>query len=229
MRKAMLIALAVLFMTSCSALQMTVSDIKLDLYDSSHFDADTFKMAHPEKCGILLGTITNEQSTPGRVVVLAFPDAPVNTKASDRAALHDAGSYMLCVPAGRYRIVAFEDFNDNRICDQNEMVGRLESPEIVSVEEGMVIGGLDFTIGGQGSNFLDFPIDVKLPAAVIGGGKSLERGAVISLDEAVFARSYGSIGLWSPSRFIEEIGVQIYGLDRYDDSKIPVLFVHGSG
>ncbi|MBN2688068.1 MAG: hypothetical protein JXR85_07805 [Deltaproteobacteria bacterium] len=229
MRKAILIALTVLFMTSCGAMQMTVSDIKLELYPPHHHDAETFRMAHPDDCGILLGTINPGESIPGTFVVVAFPADLVNTKPADFTVLPGVGPYMLYVPPGRYCIVAFEDFNNNRVCDQNELVGRLETPAIVIVEGGEVIGDLDLTVGEHGTHFLDFPIDVRLSAPVRDATKTVDYDAVVSLDEAFFSKEYGSTGLWSSSRFIDEIGVNIYGLDHYDKEKIPILFVHGSG
>lgn len=50
---------------------------------------------------------------------------------------------------------------------------------------------------------------------------------VSMLQDARFASANVRTGVWTPSRFQRATGEGIYFIDHYDESKIPVLFVHG--
>lgn len=217
-----------LSLEACGFMQMTVSDVKLGITPAHRQNVEAIKQAHPDACGVLMGNIISDKSN-GMLVVVALSEDLLNTKPADISILSEPGPYMLYVPQGHYRIVAFVDFNKNRVCDQNELVGQLENPGIVAVKGGQIIGKLDFPVTDQGKYFVEFPIDVQLPEMIGAVKKTFERCAAVNFDDSVFSGEYGSMGLWSPAQFIDEVGVNIYALDKYDSGKIPILFVHGSG
>lgn len=190
---------------------------------------DDIKQAQPERCGVLMGKIVSKYPVKSPLVIIAVSKQITNKKVADYNILPEPGPYMLYVPEGRYNILAFADFNKNLICEQNEFVGQHENPGIVSIAGGQVIGELDFVISNTGKKLFDFPIDLKMPLHKHKKLNSLEDGEIVSLDDDMFSRKYGSVGLWTPSRFIEAVDVNIYALEKFDKAKIPVLFVHGSG
>jgi len=48
------------------------------------------------------------------------------------------------------------------------------------------------------------------------------------MDEFVFSDEYGVKGLWNSMEFFREISGNVYFLEEYDPTKIPILFVHGA-
>lgn len=54
-------------------------------------------------------------------------------------------------------------------------------------------------------------------------------GEITTMADALFSAENGSRGLWAPASSLNEQGVGIYFLERYDPNRIPVLFVHGAG
>lgn len=59
-------------------------------------------------------------------------------------------------------------------------------------------------------------------------GVSFALGEKAGLDDPRFAATRGEDGLWTPATFAIESGFGIYFVDRFDPTKIPVLFVHGA-
>jgi len=208
---------------------MIFEQAKLDVPPFLSPTAEDIKQALPEKCGVLMGRVIS--ASPGRrpFVVIAFSKQFSKNRIADYTVLPEPGPYMLYVPEGSYNIFVFADFNENLICDRNEFVGQHENPDIVGVTAGQVVGELDIVISNSWNKLFDFPIDLKIPSQEDSKSHSLENGGIVSLNDEMFSRKYGSIGLWSPFRFIESVGVNIYSLEKFDKTKTPILFVHGSG
>jgi len=225
----LLLFLITALLSGCSYLKMTYKKSRLYFPAFRSPTPDHIKQALPEKCGVLMGKVVSESLEGRPFVILAFSTQFSRNRIADYTALPEPGPYMLYVPEGRYNILAFADFNKNLICEQNEFVGQHENPDIVSVAAGQVVGELDIVISSTGKKLFDFPIDLKIPYHENDKPISLEDGGMISLDDEIFSRKYGSTGLWSPSEFIEQVGVNIYSLEKYDKTKTPILFVHASG
>lgn len=52
-------------------------------------------------------------------------------------------------------------------------------------------------------------------------------GEVTTLSDSRFAAGNVRAGMWAPYHFILNVGPGVYFLEKYDPSRIPVLFVHG--
>ncbi|MCG3149096.1 MAG: hypothetical protein PCFJNLEI_02555 [Verrucomicrobiae bacterium] len=61
------------------------------------------------------------------------------------------------------------------------------------------------------------------------GQLAIALGEVTTMSDQRFSPENGSRGLWEPASSLNEQGVGIYFLERYDPRRIPVLFVHGAG
>jgi pimeloyl-ACP methyl ester carboxylesterase len=59
--------------------------------------------------------------------------------------------------------------------------------------------------------------------------KNFEVDKITTINNSIFLKKHGKVGLWLPYKFIDEIGGGIYFLDVYDKEKTPILFVHGAG
>jgi len=132
------------------------------------------------------------------------------------------------VPLGTHNIVAFVDKNKNLIYDKGEPAGQILSAEQVSVPGGGVDGNLDIVISEQISKNLDFPIGSTIPAKKHNRFHSTCPGAIAKMDDFLFSDEYGKKGFWDGLEFFKEIGGNVYFLEAYDPTKIPILFVHGA-
>jgi pimeloyl-ACP methyl ester carboxylesterase len=54
-------------------------------------------------------------------------------------------------------------------------------------------------------------------------------GEITSLDDPKFSREIGSLGLWKPISFLDQVGIGLYMLSTPQADRIPVIFIHGAG
>ncbi|WP_052573784.1 alpha/beta fold hydrolase [Haloferula sp. BvORR071] len=59
-------------------------------------------------------------------------------------------------------------------------------------------------------------------------GVKIAVGEVANLDDPRFAATRGEDGLWTPATLAIKSGFGIYFLERYDPTRIPVIFIHGA-
>ena len=114
------------------------------------------------------------------------------------------------------------------IYDKGEPAGQILSAEQVSTPAGGVAGNLDIVITEQNSNKIDIPIGYRMPPKKYKGFHSTGPGAIARVDDFVFSDEYGKKGFWTGLEFFREIGGNVYFLEAYDPTKIPILFVHGA-
>lgn len=176
---------------------------------------------------ILVGTITCTTIARGPIIVAARPlDVQVDALVH-YSVLHESGEYELLVPPGSYHVFAFVDSNDNRKVDPGEPVGQYGEPKQVTTQAGGVTHQIDFTLpdaSSSGSAFTGLTIAAPTGKKLV----SREAGAIIRLDDELFAPEQGVKGFWEPVEFYREVGGNIYFLEKYDPKKIPVLFIHGA-
>lgn len=223
-----LLFLITALLSGCRYLTMTLKQAGLSFPTTSTPTPDDLRQALPEKCGVLMGKVISEAPTTKPVVVIAFSQEFSKNRISDYTVLPEPGPYLLYVPEGMYSILVFVDLNEDFICEQNEFLGQHENHETIKLTAGQVVGGLDVVISSTRIKPFDSPVELKFSRGQY-RPRSLEDGGTVHLDDEIFSRKYGSIGLWTPSKFIQAVGVDIYSLDRFDKTKTPILFVHGSG
>jgi pimeloyl-ACP methyl ester carboxylesterase len=148
----------------------------------------------------------------------------------DYMVLARPGPYFFAVPAGRYRLAAFEDRNgDLTHQPESEPAVLWESGTEITLAEGERRNGLDIELDVSRPRAIDMVIG-NLAATAHGVGQlpDFQLGTVVSLDDSRFSAANAEIGLWQPARFTFEVGAGVYFLEAYDPHKIPVLFVHGA-
>jgi pimeloyl-ACP methyl ester carboxylesterase len=197
-------------LTSCSFLQVK-KDVEF-IHNSS----------------VLVGNISISPDEKSPVVVIAYTKHWRKIKIAHYTVLHEPGSYELLVPKGNYHIFAFADKNGNLVYDKGEPSGYFGQPDTVSAPAGGVISCLDFVISNKKDPVIDFPIGASVPPKKCGKVHSTLAGAVVNLDDEIFSESYGAKGYWDGVDFFKEVGGNIYFLEKYDPTKIPILFVHGA-
>ena len=183
--------------------------------------------------GVLTGNVRGAGTGGSPVAIAAFATSysTADNQRSDRLTtclmLPQPGHYVLYVPAGRYKIFVFTDTNRNFVLEPTEFAGQLTRPGTVAIRPNQIITGLDIELWEPGTRQFDFSLSLKdvelrhMPRNV------LETGGTIRLDNAIFKRKYGAMGLWQPADFVKKIGIHLYALEPFDAGRIPVVFIHG--
>jgi pimeloyl-ACP methyl ester carboxylesterase len=148
----------------------------------------------------------------------------------DYFVLAGPGPYFFFVPAGEYRVAAFEDVNrDFPYQPGAEPSALLRGGGPIVVQSGATVEGLDIQIRGAGRERVPFVFSSS--ATEESGERSLAEfhlGEVTSMDDPRFSEEGARRGLWQPADFLRQVGAGVYFLEPYDPRKVPVLFVHGA-
>jgi pimeloyl-ACP methyl ester carboxylesterase len=178
-----------------------------------------------KKSFVLAGQITTQNSLGGPIVVVVYTQEKMII---DYWVLPYPRHYAFYVPEGEYCIVAFEDVNSNFIYDKGEPSGHYGDPDTIETSSSQVIRGLDISISDAGytpPDFLSGLTVLKFREDKVAPGL----GTIVDLDDEMFDRQYGKKGVVQPSTFMKKIFGGVFFLEEYDDEKIPLLFIHGSG
>jgi len=194
----------------------------------------TFLAARPqvrlaEEARVIRGTIGGVRDAAVLIVALREPDLdPV-----DFFVAKEDGAYYLLVPPGRYRVLAFEDRNGDRILQPDEAAVRLPHENtVIDTSERFMRTGVDGRVSREpagDARFAGLPVDLSNPDLDhrISLGISTP-GSLASLDDPRFSRENASKGYWKPIDFIRESHGGLFLLGPHDPGRIPVLFVHGA-
>ena len=177
---------------------------------------------------ILVGHVSTASPGKGPLVVAAYSIDHGKKEIAHYTILHESGEYELMVAPGNYYVFAFWDKNSNLIYDEDEPAGQYGSPKIVSVPPGGVVLQIDFNIPENGTK-IDLPYGFQISQVRPEKLQSRLAGAIVGLDDELFADENGKKGFWEPTEFYKEFGGNIYFLEKYDPNKIPILFIHGAG
>lgn len=137
--------------------------------------------------------------------------------------------YAFTLPAGKvYDILAFEDLNGNLKYDKNEPAGSWmnREGEILHSKTEILT---DLTLSIKSELPVSHSLDINNLDPSQGSNFVVVTGAIANLDDESFSSASAKKGLWSPLAFMDEFGVGVYFLEKYDPDKIPVLFINGIG
>jgi pimeloyl-ACP methyl ester carboxylesterase len=182
------------------------------------------------------GIIENadDYQVPVRVAVIEWDRADNKIYSGDRVDLAPGGAFVFSVKSPlNQHLGAFADNNRD---------GRWQKGEAAWMHEGpLAIDGDSRTTRVRGRLSTSNPVPPELVAAVdqlVAGGTVEETithrgirfaaGEIVDLDDPRFAATRGADGLWTPATLAIRQGFGVYFLERYDPSRIPVLFVHGA-
>ncbi|MDQ7989549.1 MAG: hypothetical protein REI09_07945 [Candidatus Dactylopiibacterium sp.] len=133
--------------------------------------------------------------------------------------LREAGDFELFVPAGRYRVFAFADADEDGLAGAGEAVA---GSAVLEVAAGDWSDGPTLTLRAA-------PLAGWPATAALASGIDALAGARADLAAPQFADDYALVpGYWASLRFLRETGANVYLLEAYDPARIPVLFVHGA-
>ena len=122
----------------------------------------------------------------------------------------------------------FEDNNNNLKYDRDEPAGYWANPDDVKLPAtGKII--TDLIISKKTKIPSGYSSDINNIDGALGDTFIIKTGEIADINNKMFSADSGRKGLWTPLTFLEENGLGIYFLEKYDPEKIPVLFVYGIG
>ena len=176
---------------------------------------------------VLVGRIATEFPGKGPIVVAAWAMNQGEREVEHYSVLHEHGEFELMVRKGNYYVFAYWDKNRNLIYDKGEPAGQYGDPNMVSAPDGGVVPEINIAISEKGQH-IDVPPGFEISSDQPQRLHSRQAGAIVDLDDDLFAEENGIRGFWEPVSFYREIGGNIYFLEAYDPQKLPILFIHGA-
>ena len=187
-------------------------------------------LATMHEYAVLRGTVRTDHATDLPILVVVYSGETGREKLVDDFVLAGPGPYFFLVPAGDYRLAAFEDVNRTFTYQPGEdPAALLRGGELITVVSGATVEGLDIEIRGAGRERVPFVFTSS--GTEESGARSLAEfhlGEVTSMDDPRFSDENARRGLWQPADFLTQVGAGVYFLEPYDPQKIPVLFIHGA-
>jgi len=178
-----------------------------------------------QRSASIRGTVTRDGAGRGDILVVVY--TPGASVAADVFTLGAPGQYLFTLPAGDYRVMAFEDANGDRVFEPGSEL-RSEVTQI-QVAEGENRGDVDLHLSPNSGTAFDLP---RLPPPgqrAVPGLPDIQVGTITTLDDPRFSADNGRFGMWEPIAFMFNVGAGIYFLEPCDKSRTPILFVHGIG
>jgi pimeloyl-ACP methyl ester carboxylesterase len=195
---------------------------------SKHNPLEKMKRNYAEslESTVIVGRVYGEFTEKGPIIVAAC-STDKGKKIATYTVLHGSGEYEIGVDHGKYYVFAFLDKNSNLIYDAGEPAGQYGNPKLVRASRVGVVYDIDMKIPKAGSNIV-VPPGTEIAAIKPKKLYSRQAGVIADLDDERFSEEYGSKGFWEPGPFFNQLGGNIYFLEKYDPKKIPILFIHGA-
>jgi pimeloyl-ACP methyl ester carboxylesterase len=158
------------------------------------------------------------------VLVVAFEETAEGPQIVNYEVLLDAGPYNLFLTPGKFRVVAFEDLNQDFVRQPGEPVGELPGTlEILETDNKL---GLDIQLAGLEIEHPPIDLSASGDNPKLGSFRSTI-GTVVSIDDERFSRKSGVYGMWRPLSALNRDRMGVFFLEAFDPCKTPVLFIHG--
>jgi pimeloyl-ACP methyl ester carboxylesterase len=168
--------------------------------------------------------IRGEGHAPIIVVVHTVPAGEV----VDYFLLARPGPFLFVLPAGTYKLAAFEDRNRD-LTYEPDTESAVVFADDLALQPGERRSDLDLSIDPNRGMRLPFPVNAASPQErQLHQLPAPQLGTIAELDDPRFSQEYRDLGLWDPLAFLFTAGAGVYFLAEYDAGKIPILFVHGA-
>lgn len=195
--------------------------------------AANLRKLDPLNCQTVYGVMSGDVGG-ATLAVVAFSDTFGTGEVVDVYQLERPGYYSLYLPAGRYRIAALADFDNDGLFENTELAGwyRDGAPLEVAIADGAasgVIGSIDFAVRTEASTVALISPITRVAKAGNQQSAYYPPGSMRSLDDPIFDQEVGQIGIYDPPAFLARAGIYFYALQERDVRKTPVVFVHGIG
>lgn len=212
-------------LTSCANFRKLGKDLKL--IDSEYRISGIIKNADDHACTV-------------KAMVIEWDPQSNQVFSGDRVDLTSGGAFMFIVKSPlNQHVAAYADTDRDGKYDRGEPFwihrgadGKPAAAELSPSRRGV-------RMAGNLSNTEQLPVALEEAIAATLNGRNVEQvitrqgvrfalGEKADLDDPRFAATRGEDGLWTPATFAIQSGFGIYFIERYDPTKVPVLFVHGA-
>jgi len=230
MKYSLVLVLAILLaLSGCSYIGIE----KRDNADLKDVRTGTGEDARSEyNSAVVMGTLRNTDAARYPAAVVAYAMSSSGGEVADFAILDGTGSFMLYLPAGRYRLYAARDFNGDGSFSASEICGVYgdtpDAPKEIVLHEGVVAKDVGISMSRAQAGTIKPPGMFYLSDNVGMVRQRGENGEIVKIYDERFSPDNAATGWWSPSGFMKAFGARIYMLEPYDPGKIPVLFIHGA-
>lgn len=192
------------------------------------------RSASPEECTVVYGQVTSSRECAVPLCVAAVARPPAKSEIVDTYLLNGPGYFSLLLPSGDYVLAAFADADGDSTFERDECVGSAGPDGTIHVPDpdsgGNVLPGIDIAVTCDSPTTSDAPDRIAmLSSEELVESAYYPSGAIRSLDDEIFSRKYGTLGMHDPAAFLERAGLYFYTLGERDMRKTPVVFVHGMG
>ena len=159
-------------------------------------------LRHIESYGVLRGTVSVDETSDGPLVVLVYSGADDTAHVVDDFVLTQPGAFFFMLPAGTYRLAAFEDRSRTFAYDPaRDPAVRFAAGAPLTLAEGQIIDQLNLVLHAGSTEQLGFAYTV--PEAGRRGVHQLPDisvGVVTTLDDPRFSRDNAQQGLVATGR-----------------------------
>jgi pimeloyl-ACP methyl ester carboxylesterase len=185
----------------------------------------------PDRCYTVYGKIKSVLLRETPVAIVAFSFKFGKQELVDYNILKDEGYYSLFLPEGLYFLYAFADLNHNNKFELDECTGIRKNELILSdsLYFSRIVGGIDIIIITPRSIKAHLqPFELSVPETYnTTNSRPFPSGTLRTLDDPLFSKDIASKGVFSPSEFLKIAPMYFYAINKWNERKIPIVFVHG--
>jgi pimeloyl-ACP methyl ester carboxylesterase len=188
------------------------------------------KELNPDRCYTLYGTIKSVLIDNTPVAIAAFSFQYGKQELVDSHIMSEEGYYSLFLPEGSFFLYAFTDLNHDNCFKLDECTGIYKDEIVLSDSNyfSRVLGGIDFKISPRSINVNLEPFNLTVPENFhVSDSKPFPPGTLRNLDDPIFSKEVAMKGVFSPSEFLNITPMYFYAINKWNESKIPIVFVHG--
>jgi pimeloyl-ACP methyl ester carboxylesterase len=188
------------------------------------------KELNPDKCITVYGVVKSLllHNTPCAIVAFSFESG--KQEIVDYHIIKSEGYYSLFLPEGQYYLYSFTDFNNNDTFETDECTGMYNNELVLSDSCNFsgIVGSIDFLVSSRPfkAHLKQFKLPLS-PNYTDIDAAPFPSGTFRSLDDPIFSREVSMKGVFSPSDFIKIAPMYFYAIQKWNEKKTPIIFVHG--
>lgn len=172
------------------------------------------------------GTISSNLNNGHPIIVTLNRVNGGETKLEEYAIVYGNGEYSYTVEPGDFYLFAFEDTNTNFTLDKEERVAWYGDPSVIQLASGESMTDIEISLVSARYAQEKIPAmylpEVEYEAVNF---NNTNLGKIVEIED--FSAEVGPLGMWEPVKHFSDGHSGIFLLEPYDESKIPVYFVHG--
>jgi len=175
-----------------------------------------------DNLGTIKGTIRITSDQKGPIMVLRFLDEDGIPALRQSVVANENGEYEFHAVPGKYYIAAFIDVNNDGNYQAGEHGNYFGVPATIDLAQGKTVTVETIIISGP----MPKPAkEIKPIDKTLAIWKNI--GSVVTLADPRFTPENYSKGFWRPADFLKQAEGGLFFLQEYNNSKVPILFVHG--